>query len=160
MSKEFLINNLIVICDDKYYDYLNKFKWSILPNTEKIKKKYAMTRIRINGKPKWFSMATIVMGFKTQRGKHIDHINGNSLDNRESNLRYCTRSQNNSNRSGSSKKQYKGVFKLNNGKFKAQLYYNKKYLYLGTFSNPLDAAKEYDLASIKYHGIYGKRNFS
>ncbi len=53
----------------------------------------------------------LIMGFP--EGMHVDHINGNGLDNRKENLRVCTPSQNSMNKKlrSDSTTGYKGVYK-------------------------------------------------
>lgn len=65
----------------------------------------------------------------------IDHINQNRADNRFINLREATRPQNNvnSNLRSDNKTGYKGVFKLENGKYLAHITINRKRKYLGSF---------------------------
>lgn len=58
------------------------------------KKEIYYARAIINGKP--VSMHRYIMGAKN--GEFIDHINGDGLDNRRSNLRFCTISENNRNK--------------------------------------------------------------
>ena len=56
----------------------------------------------------------------------VDHINGNRLDNRKSNLRIATKSQNQMNVN------YKGVYEVNN-KYIAKIKLNGKQVHLGCF---------------------------
>jgi hypothetical protein len=91
----------------------------------------------------------------------VDHINHNTFDNRESNLRRCAHSENMKNMkihkdniSG-----YKGVvWRETRGKYTAQIGVNKKVIYLGGFTDIIDAAKAYNKAAIKYHGEYALLN--
>ena len=91
----------------------------------------------------------------------IDHINGNSLDNRKLNLRICTNSQNLMNR-GKNKNNtsgYKGVRLINsNKKWRAQIQYKKIFYHLGCFEKRIDAAKAYNEAAIKFHGEFANLN--
>ena len=90
---------------------------------------------------------------------HIDHINGNTLDNRKCNLRWATNSQNMMNRQtvwGVSK--YLGVAKARGGKWKAAIKGNGKYVYLGIFEKEIDAAKAYNHAAKKYFGEFASPN--
>ncbi len=91
----------------------------------------------------------------------VDHINGNTLDNRKQNLRACTIAQNirNSKISKNNKSGYKGVcFYKRDGVWVASIVLNRETIYLGRFETPEAAAEAYDAASIKYHGLNGVTN--
>lgn len=92
-----------------------------------------------------------------------DHINGNILDNRRSNLRIANYNQNSSNRKkpihGITSK-YKGVRWHKVGrKFVAQIVVKYKAMHLGSFIIEEDAARAYDEAARKYFGDFGRYNF-
>lgn len=95
-----------------------------------------------------------------EKGQFVDHINGNTLDNRVSNLRLCTQQQNTFNgasRGGSS--QYKGVtWDRRLKKWAAQLTHNGKRHYLGLFIEEEDAAAAYDAKALALYGEYARLN--
>ena len=93
-----------------------------------------------------------------QPGELVDHINGNTLDNRVSNLRKATPSQNNYNSKGRSKNKYKGV-DSRNGRHYAYIIHNYKKINLGSFGSMEDAAKAYDDAAKELFGVYARTNF-
>ena len=94
-------------------------------------------------------------------GKIIDHISGDGLDNRRSNIRCCTKSENLLNRriNINNNSGYKGVswFKVVK-KWRAQIQYKKIVYHLGTYDKRIDAAKAYNKAAIKFHGEFAKLN--
>lgn len=95
------------------------------------------------------------------KGIEIDHIDGNGLNNRRSNLRYCNRSENCRNRRTSKNTSaiYKGVsFHRASNKYRAKIGINNKHIWLGVFENPIDAAKAYDNAAIELHGEFALTN--
>lgn len=75
----------------------------------------------------------------------IDHINGNGLDNRRENLRFCTRSQNLSNtgKTMHGRNRYKGVYPKWN-KWYVRLQFNRKLHMLYGFDTAREAAKARD----------------
>ena len=89
----------------------------------------------------------------------IDHVNLNRSDNRISNLRESTMSQNASNciiRS-SNTSGYKGVsWNKKKKKWRAYITFNKKRIELGHFSDPLQAHQEYCSASKNLHKEFGR----
>ena len=99
------------------------------------------------------------------KNKDVDHINGNTLDNRKSNLRVCSRSQNNYNRGPkkNNKSGYKGVvFKSDHWREKpwvAMIKTPGKYLHIGSFKTAEEAAMAYDAAALKYAGDFAWLNF-
>jgi hypothetical protein len=119
---------------------------------------YAYTNIRKpDGSLKRVSMHHFLCPL--EKGKVVDHRNGNTLDNRRSNLLNVTRTESNRNRrahKGTSK--FKGVC-LYYKAWKATIYMDKRPINLGTFRNEKDAAKAYDGAARKYFGKFARLNF-
>jgi hypothetical protein len=98
---------------------------------------------------------------KIPAGMVVDHIDGNPLNNLRSNLRICTRKENQRNRikTSGTKNIYKGVYANGSGNFKGQIVVDGKKIHLGTFCNEKDAAIAYDNASKLYFGKFARRNF-
>ena len=97
---------------------------------------------------------------KPKQGELVDHINGDPSDNRRCNLRFCGYRENLSNSSMRSNNTtgYKGVVKLKNGKYKAQISLNYKRFNLGEFFTAEEAAAAYDRAAVLYHGDFARTN--
>lgn len=117
---------------------------------------YARQTITSNGKKHSLFMHRFVLAVDSL----VDHINGNGLDNRRSNLRLATKMQNAWNcfpRDGSSK--FKGVSWYSSGnKWRAQITIHKKRKHLGYFISEEDAAAAYDVEAIKHFGEYARLN--
>ena len=93
-------------------------------------------------------------------GMHVDHINGDSLDNRRANLRICTQKENmrNRRRVKGSRSPFIGVH-LVKGRYESRLKVDYTNLYLGRFDTPEEAARVRDEAARKYHGEFAYLNF-
>lgn len=92
---------------------------------------------------------------------HIDHINGNKLDNRKSNLRICTASENARNRGKqrNNTSGYKGVcYDKVRRKWKAEIKANGVRHYLGRFDTVEDAHQAYVDAAKELHGSFANMN--
>lgn len=79
------------------------------------------------------------------KGLDVDHINGNKLDNRKSNLRIVTRGQNNQNQNPIRNKTKSGIRGVawfeRDSKWRAYVSYKGKQLHLGYFDSKEEAAK-------------------
>ena len=88
-------------------------------------------------------------------GIEVDHINGDRLDNRRSNLRLCTKAENTRNKVQQKHNRFglKGVsFKC--GKFYAQIQAHGKKYCLGYHSTPEEAHQAYCEAAFRLHGEF------
>ena len=88
-----------------------------------------------------------------------DHVNGDRLDNRASNLRPATYAQNNANSKRTNKSGYRGVYwQKTSGKYIASISINGKNHHLGLYEKPEDAARAYNHAAQDAFGDYASLN--
>lgn len=91
--------------------------------------------------------------------EHLDHIDGNGLNNAISNLRECNMTQNSANRKKhrNNKSGYKGVsLKSHSKKWAAQICHSRKVYHLGYFDNPEEAHEAYKTAANKIFGDFAR----
>ena len=114
-----------------------------------------------SGKRHAIHLHRAILGAKA--GKQVDHINGDTLDNRRSNLRLATPSENlfNRGKTRTNTSGRKGVHWNKHGrKWRAQIVANKKPIYIGYYDDIDAAARAYDEAALKYHGEFARTNSS
>lgn len=152
-----LVRDLVTLVDDRDYPRLSKHNWQISGVAPYI---YAARYPRRGGKSVCVLMHREILD--APKGMHVDHINGDRLDNRRENLRLCTHAQNGRNRKptpgGSSK--YKGVkWDRRAKKWRATIKINRKEYHLGYFTSETEAALAYDRGALKHHKEFARTNF-
>jgi hypothetical protein len=155
MSKTIpLSQGMVVVVDDCDFSLVKNRKWcAVLQNGNY----YAQTWQRTNGRYTTKMMHRLILG--ATRGSVIDHINGNGLDNRRSNLRFCSFSENQWNRkpNKNSKTGVKGVhWSAKEKKYVAQIREHGKRIMLGSFRSIEEAALAYREKAKQLFGVFAK----
>ena len=160
MKVIYLTQAQIALVDDRDFELLNKRKWCILKSGRDFP--YAV-RWEWNKEYKrsfLILMHRAIMDLNYGDKKQVDHINGNGLDNRRTNLRICTITQNRRNSApfiGTSK--YKGVSWSNHKKkWRVQIFYGGRLKHLGYFDIEEIAAQIYNNAALKHFGEFARLN--
>jgi hypothetical protein len=109
-----------------------------------------------NGKTSYVMLHRLV--FNAQKGQIVDHINGNTLDNRKSNLRIVTPGQSMCNRGADGGRRFKGITYAV-GKYQACISHEGKDYYLGRFTTAEEAARAYDRKAMELHGEFARLNY-
>jgi hypothetical protein len=158
-TKHITICGYEVLIDNEDFDLVMSKKW------RPYKKDIPKGRIyficgQYNGKNNdTIRLHRLIMGCKKNDGAVVDHINGNTLDNRKKNLRICTIGQNATNQAKrrSNTSGYKGVTWHKQDKlWQAQIMVNYKHIFLGLYEDPKEAYNAYCEASKKYHGEFSR----
>lgn len=93
-------------------------------------------------------------------GRYVDHINGDSLDNRRENLRFATHGENMMNKHvhwGKSK--YKGViWNKSKSVWFVRVQGDKTRIFVGSFRDEIAAAEAYNVAAKQMHGEFASLN--
>lgn len=151
MPKELkLSKGYVTIVDDDAPAGIVGAKWCALENGWG--KVYAMRTASAGGKTQTLLLHRVVAG--ASAGQYVDHINGDSLDNRRENLRVCTNSQNAMNRGKqvNNRSGFKGVsWNKKAGCWQAWIQVRGKRMWLGDFADKRDAAAAYDRAAREMH---------
>jgi hypothetical protein len=159
--------------DNEDFEKVNQYKWYPVFSGNNI---YAATSLYLGGgtknkKTKGLLMHRLIMD--TSTGLQVDHIDRNGLNNQKTNLRNCTHAQNMANR-GKNKNnvasKYKGISYIKYCSWKDKTYLRRKpwvahmtikgkFIPLGCYSTPEEAAKAYDKKSIELFGDFAWTNF-
>ncbi len=145
------------IVDTDDFDRVSAWSWSIIKPSGHI---YAGARINY----KYTYLHRFILGDPPFKRATVDHINGDKLDNRKSNLRWATQCQNNLNtakkkftRKLSSK--YKGVyFCKQTEKWRVRVSHAGNIVEGGRHTNEIDAAKKYNEIALAIHGAFASIN--
>lgn len=158
-----LTQGQVTIVDDDNFEWLNSFKWFAHKDNFKYNHGYyAVKKITKNGKSYMQCMHRLILNIDDKE-LLVDHINGDKLDNREENLRIATRAENgrNRDRQSNNKSGFKGVsWNKQFMKYRAQIMFNNKTTYIGLYTNPIEAAKAYDLKAKELFGEFARLNFN
>jgi len=150
-----LTRGKFAIVDDDDFERVNQYNWfaNKIGNTY-----YALRHVTNDGKKSIQLMHHFIMGCKHE---FIDHKNGDGLHNYKSNLRPCTKQQNQMNQ----RKQlncssvYKGVcFDKKYGKWIAYISKDYKRKHIGYFTEEKDAAIAYNDKAKELFGEFAKLN--
>ncbi len=149
-----LTQGKFALVDAADYEWLNQYKWYV--SKGHADKCYAMCHA---GRRRPIRMHRLLM--KPPAGLVVDHIDGNGLNNRRSNLRICTQAQNLRNRPGrSATSRFKGVsFDKRRNLWAACISQKDRTIHIGYFEDEIEAAIAYDLRAIVLAGEFAYLNF-
>ena len=143
------------LIDDDDWELVSAYKWFAhwAPN---VKSFYAKTNIhKPDGGQTGLLMHRLIMN--AQKGEIVDHIRRDTLDNRKTELRFCTYGQNRQNARANSNTAsgLKGVTR-NGKRWTALIQSGGRKIYLGTYTTPEEAHTAYCTASNEFHGDFGR----
>lgn len=156
-------NRGIVLVDDADAERFAGMRVTIIWDRRR-KIPYAYARVRVGSDartraPRYAFLHGMILS--APDGMDIDHANGNGLDNRRSNLRFATRSQNsaNSNKKGSTSR-FRGVcWDKRRGNWHVAMRCNYRSVNIGNFASEEAAARAYDAKALELFGEFARLNF-
>lgn len=153
------------LIDDEDFDWASRFRW--WARRDGSRRVYAAAALpRVPGEKRTcIYLHRLIM--REPAGAFVDHINGDTLDNRRVNLRIASHQNNVRNRRNRkpTRTGYKGVWPnvangRKTGRFTAIIRVSpKKRIHLGSYDTPEEAAKVYDAAATAYFGAFANLNF-
>ena len=153
-----LTQGKITIVDDDVYEWASQMNWYALAACDS-NIWYAARNVNVGKRQRIETLHRRIIGAIWK--EKTDHRDGDGLNNLRSNLRICTHTENMRNRklhrnSGSG---LKGVsFEKKFHKYRARIRVNGHRIHLGMFQSPLQAAKAYNMAAVKYFGEFARPN--
>lgn len=151
-----LTQGKVALVDDEDFDFLNRWKWYA---TRIGKTFYAVRSERIGRSNKRVCMHRAIL--QSQSGIMVDHKNGDGLDNRRSNLRNCSKVENQRNQGIRQDNQsgFKGVcWENGKQKWRADISIYRRRKFLGHYATKEEAAIAYNKAALVWHGDFARLN--
>lgn len=140
---------------DHRFAEVNQYKWFAIYDN----KRNTFYAVRWTGVgSNYISMHRFIMN--TPSDMICDHINHETLDNQDENLRNCTMTESNRNRriNKNNTSGYKGVSRFGK-KWRTVLQIGGKKVFSGFYENLEEAARAYDDAAKKHFGEFASLNF-
>lgn len=153
-----LTQGKVALIDDEDAERVLAYKWTAL-STRKPGRWYARRSVWIDEKSTTIYLHRFIAN--APREVHIDHRNGDGLDNRKENLRIVTNAQNHqAAKVKAGKTGFRGVCVSKSGKrFHARLSVSGQKVYRNGFLKAEEAARAYDELAKQYHGEFATLNF-
>ena len=159
MARIQLTRGYLVIVDDEDYDRLSEHRWCAQPKYSGVYAYRMSHRTEPYEKRHPIPMASDILG--TPRGVIVDHINGDTLDNRKSNLRVASHIQNMRNR-GLQKNNTHGApgltyLKDRSKPWRVTIRIGEKWpKYIGCYPTKEEAISAQSAAKLQYHGEFSR----
>ena len=152
-----LTQGQVTLVDIEDLPIIAEYQWNASWNPDR-KSYYATANIRLpSGKKTSIRLNRLVMN--AQHPFVVDHINTVTLDNRKSNLRICTKSENGMNRGKQSNNTtgHKGIcFSKSKNRYVVHIKKDGKSKYIGGYENYEDAVIAHEQALEKMHGDFSR----
>lgn len=154
-----LVNGDVAFVDDCDFELVSGYKWYLAKRRHT---NYVVGRLLLpygKGQRQPILMHRLILGFP--ESTDIDHWDHDGTHNWRSNLRVCSRKQNQGNRILTQRNTsgFKGVYQCcRKGDWVAQIVRSNKAYYLGRADTPEDAARIYDEAALKHFGEFALTN--
>ena len=160
-----LTRGYVATVDPVDYENLSRFKWHAVVVARDVA--YAVRTASVKTPSGGQAKRTVfmhreILGLEGGDGKEVDHVNGDGLDNRRSNLRVASRRENLRNRRSfaGSTSRYCGVgWRASRGVWRARITIEGREMSLGHFASEIEAALSYDEAARRWFGPYARLNF-
>jgi len=151
MKKIKLTQNKYTLVDNEDFEVFNKYTWCAVKDGNTF---YAQkTTSKKDGSTTTVRLHREIM--KPPKELMIDHIDRDGLNNRRSNLRFCTNTQNqmNSCKNKNNTSGFKGVY-IDKGKFRSRISFNGRRIHLGFFDTREKAGEAYQDACVEFYGKF------
>jgi len=157
-----LTQGKVALVDDEDFEWLSQWSWAVEKDARSDTYYAARTGVKADG-DRWqkrIKMHREIMN--TPKGREVDHVDYDGINNQKYNLRNCTNQQNQGNQrpqKGRSSR-FKGV-SWNKLRQSWSAVIKRDYVrrFLGYFNCEIEAAKAYDEAAKTLHGDFAYLNF-
>lgn len=161
MKRIELTRGYSAIVDDEDADLAER-RWRVNIGPHSSARPYGIRQWGPRGASKHEYMHRVVAerAYGPANGRHVDHINGDTLDNRRTNLRWLARAENQRNISGpyvTNKSGELGVYRRSETRWEATIGIDNTHKYLGSFKTKAEAVEARLKAEKELWGVQPRR---
>lgn len=150
----------VAIVDDENYEWLMQWRWTAQRRNDRDRSSYYV-KCHTKQDGKWVTLLMHRLIMSCPKDMEVDHINHCGFDNRKTNLRICSRTQNTQNTRPMARKSspHRGVvWEKSKRRWLVRITVDGKTHHLGLFRDDREAATTYNSAARRYFGRFAYQN--
>lgn len=147
----------VMVIDRADYPLMARYKWRVFIHPQR-RPRYAYVMVPTPKGQQRILAHRLILGNQLQPGLQTDHANGNGLDNRRSNLRVATPSQNAANSFNKRRKRFKGLYRRTKKGWIIQVRCLGIGHHAGPFPSEEEAAMAYNVVARRIFGEFARLN--